>query len=189
MSFVGTKQINSVDELEELLTQNYNENSYYFLRLPHKVSGIVKKRPSEFPSIEGQMFNENLELRWKKNQKGYQVLVLTKADFIHDFIPVGTDFSYYLYLLAIAQLLNDKYLKLFSFYFHTLSHKHRKTWETKTRSVVSYGKKEIETRFPRKFKIECYNDNIDIAQRYFIDVQTATVHFIALTVAFKKKNA
>lgn len=147
MSFVGTKQLNSPDELKELLTKICNENSYYFLRLPHKVSGIVKNLPSEFPGTEGQMFNENLELRWKKNQKGYQVLLLNNADSIPDFKPVG------------------------------------KTWETKTRDAFFYAQQNRETRFPRKFQIECSN----IAQRYFIDVQTATVHFIALTV--KTKNA
>ncbi|MDJ0899176.1 MAG: hypothetical protein QNJ55_10230 [Xenococcus sp. MO_188.B8] len=30
------------------------------------------------------------------------------------------DFVYYFYLLAITKLLNDRYLRLFSFYFHTL---------------------------------------------------------------------
>lgn len=142
MSFVGTKQLNSPDELEELLTKIYNENSYYFLRLPHKVSGIVKKLPSEFPGTEGQMFNEELELRWKKNQKGYQVLLLSNAGSLPEFSPVG------------------------------------KTWKTKLRDAFFYDKQNRETRFPRKFKVECSN----IAQRYFIDGQTATVHFIALTV-------
>ncbi|GGA44730.1 hypothetical protein [Okeania sp. KiyG1] len=143
MSFVGTRQLNSVDELEELLTKisHENANSYYFLRWPHKVSGIVKNLPSEFPSSEGQMFNEKLELRWKKNHKGYQVLVLSEADFIPDFQPVGPDFCHNLYLLTIAQLLNDKYLRLFSFYFHALIQQSRKTWETKTISAVTYWKK------------------------------------------------
>ncbi|GGA44723.1 hypothetical protein CYANOKiyG1_63520 [Okeania sp. KiyG1] len=45
--------------------------------------------------------------------------------------------------------------------------------------------KDIETRFPRKFKVERDNYNIDIAQRYFIDAQTATVHFVALTIESK----
>jgi len=155
--FVKTKQLNSPDELEELLNKisNDNPNSYYFLCLPHKVSGIVKKLPSEFPGIQGQIFNENLELRWKKNQKGYQVLLLSNSDSMVDFKPVG------------------------------------KTWETKTISAVTYWKKnldqnkDIETRFPRKFKVERDNNNIDIAQRYFIDPQTATVHFIALTIESK----
>uniref|UniRef100_UPI0025CB8F2D hypothetical protein n=1 Tax=Okeania sp. SIO2F4 TaxID=2607790 RepID=UPI0025CB8F2D len=31
------------------------------------------------------------------------------------------NFGYDLYLLAIAKLLNNKYLRLFSFYFHTLT--------------------------------------------------------------------
>ncbi|MGD1713102.1 hypothetical protein [Hydrocoleum sp. CS-953] len=173
MSFVGTKQINNPDELNKLLTKISDENSYYFLRFPHKVSGIVKKIPSEFPGIEGQMFNQDLELRWKKNLKGYQILVLSDSDSIpqsiSDFKPVG------------------------------------KTWETKRRNIVAYRKKEletweakrtyitpyitaeIETRFPRKFKVEL-DDNLNIAQRYFMDSQTATVHFIALTIVVKNQN-
>ncbi|NEP77855.1 MAG: hypothetical protein F6K17_14085 [Okeania sp. SIO3C4] len=142
MIFVGTKQLNSVDELRELLTKNSNENSYYFLRWSHKVSGIVKNLPSEFPSSEGQMFNEKLELRWKKNNKGYQILLLSNADPLPEFSPLG------------------------------------KTWKTKLRDAFFYDKENRETRFPRKFKVECPN----IAQRYFLDAQTATVHFIALTV-------
>ena len=35
--------------------------------------------------------------------------------------------GYDLYLLAINKLLNDKYLKLFSFYFHTLIQQRQKT--------------------------------------------------------------
>lgn len=147
MSFVGTKQLNSVDELRELLTKNSHENSYYFLGWSHKVSGIVKNLPSEFPSPEGQMFNEKLELRWKKNKKGYQVLLLSNADSLPEFSPI------------------------------------EKTWETKTRDAFFYAQQNRETRFPRKFQVECF----DIAQRYFIDAKTATVHFIALTV--KTKNA
>ncbi|NES65135.1 MAG: hypothetical protein F6K24_07650, partial [Okeania sp. SIO2D1] len=91
MSFVGTKQLNSPNELEKLLTEisQENANNYYFLRLPHKVSGIVKNLPPEFPGTEGQMFNETLELRWKKNNKGYQILVLSDADPLPEFSPLG----------------------------------------------------------------------------------------------------
>ncbi|MEM7557248.1 MAG: hypothetical protein AAF378_24800 [Cyanobacteria bacterium P01_A01_bin.84] len=53
------------------------EETYYFLRSPHDVSGIIRKLPDTFPTPEGQMFNANYELRWKKRKSGYDVLVLS----------------------------------------------------------------------------------------------------------------
>jgi hypothetical protein len=144
MSFVGIKQLSSVDELRELLTQKADQDSYYFFRWFHKVSGIVKDLPSEFPSSEGQMFNSECELRWKQNKNGYEVLLLSQADLDLDFTPVG------------------------------------KSWETQLRDAEVYS--NSETRFPNQFNNECPN----IAQRYFIDKQTSTVHFVALTVNIKK---
>ncbi|MBD2364634.1 hypothetical protein H6G36_26255 [Anabaena minutissima FACHB-250] len=140
MSFVGVKQLSSADELRELLTQKANLHSYYFLRWFHKVSGIIKDLPSEFPSPEGQMFNTECELRWKKNNKGYEVLLLSETDFDLEFTTVG------------------------------------KIWETQIRPAQVYS--NPETRFPNQFNNQCSN----IAQRYFIDRETSTIHFVALTV-------
>ncbi|YAF96638.1 MAG: hypothetical protein AB3A66_02865 [Nodularia sp. CChRGM 3473] len=78
MSFVGYKQVSSSDELRKLLQDYYQQPSYYFLRWTHKVSGIVADLPLEFPSPEGQMFNKELEIRWKQNNSGYQVLLLSQ---------------------------------------------------------------------------------------------------------------
>lgn len=144
MSFVGIKQMYSADELKELLNQKADRHSYYFLRWFHKVSGIVKDLPSDFPSPEGQMFNADCELRWKQNKKGYEVLLLSQADSEAEFTSVG------------------------------------KTWETQLRPAQAYS--NSETRFSNKFKNECS----EIAQRYFIDQQTSTIHFVALTVDIKK---
>ncbi|MDY6782162.1 MAG: hypothetical protein SW833_06350 [Cyanobacteriota bacterium] len=49
-------------------------------------------------------------------------------------------------------------------------------WEIQDRNAYLYG--STETRFPNRFTFVDRN----IAQRYFIDKQTATVRFIALTV-------
>ncbi|PSF37388.1 hypothetical protein C7H19_10705 [Aphanothece hegewaldii CCALA 016] len=144
MSFVGVRQLSTADELKELLTQQADLHSYYFLRWFHKVSGIVKDLPSDFPSPEGQMFSENYELRWKQNKKGYEVLLLSETDADSRFTPVG------------------------------------KTWKTRLRPAQVYS--DDETRFPNKFRNECHN----LAQRYFIDQQTGTVQFIALTINLKK---
>lgn len=141
MSFVGIRQLSSVEELKELLAQRSSQSSYYFLRWAYKVSGIVAQLPQEFPSPEGQMFNVDWELRWKQYKKGYEVLLLSNAGAEPGFTPVGQH------------------------------------WETKLRQAYIYH--STETRFPKKFITE----SVDVAQRYFIDTQTATVHFVALTLS------
>ncbi|EAW35833.1 hypothetical protein [Lyngbya sp. PCC 8106] len=152
MSFVGYKNISSV-ELKELLTQNANSNSYYFLRWVDKVSGIVEELPSTFeqsPSPEGQMFNSRLELRWEKKGSGFEVLLLSNGDSLPEFSAIKE---------------NEKELK----------------WETEVRDAYLY--QPTVTRFPNRFK---YPNNLKIAQRYFKNKKTSTVHFIALTVQEKQ---
>lgn len=144
MSFVGIKQLSSVEELRELLAQRSSQPSYYFLRWAHKVSGFVEQLPSDFPSPEGQMFNAYWELRWKQQKTGYEVLLLSDAGAEPGFSSVGQD------------------------------------WETQLRQAHVY--RSTETRFPKEFIAK----SVDIAQRYFKDSQTATVHFVAMTVS--KKN-
>ncbi len=78
MSFVGYKQVSSPEELQKLLQNYYQQPSYYFLRWAYTVSGILADLPADFPSPEGQMFNSELELRWKQNNDGYQVLLLSQ---------------------------------------------------------------------------------------------------------------
>jgi hypothetical protein len=78
MSFVGHRQVDSTDELKELITQNTAQSpSYYFLRWAHRVSGIETELSKNFPSPEGQVFNTALELRWKRQGSGYSVLLLS----------------------------------------------------------------------------------------------------------------
>lgn len=52
-------------------------------------------------------------------------------------------------------------------------------WQFQQREAHIYP--TTETRFPKEFQ----HRNVNIAQRYFIDAQTATVHFVALTVVKK----
>ncbi|WP_413167620.1 hypothetical protein ACL6C3_13175 [Capilliphycus salinus ALCB114379] len=149
MSFVGSKKIDSVDELKELLTQNANSSSYYFLRWVDKVSGIKELRSNfeQNPSPEGQMFNSKLELRWKRKGSGFEVLLLTEGDSLLEFKPLEKDCE----------------------------------WETEVRKACLY--QQTETRFPNRFH---YPDNLKIAQRYFKNKATSTVHFIALTIQDKQ---
>jgi hypothetical protein len=63
-------------------------------------------------------------------------------------------------------------------------------WETQLRKAHVYGSKahvyhSDKTRFPQEFIAEIA-EGVNVDQRYFRDSQTATVHFVALTVS--KKN-
>ncbi|AFZ22168.1 hypothetical protein [Allocoleopsis franciscana] len=143
--FVGVKeQLLTVEELKNLLQQSSTQPNYYFLRWPHKVSGIVGQLPNEFPSPEGQMFNYDRELRWKQQGQHFSVLLLSTTGAEPGFKPIG------------------------------------QKWETQQRDAHIYP--ATETRFPKGLS----STNVDVAQRYFMDADTATVHFVALTVAKKQ---
>lgn len=138
-TFVGVKEVNSAVELRSLLDQ-LADNSYYFLRWAHRVSGFEKQLPKEFPSPEGQMFNCDRELRWKQKGQKYSVLLLSTTGSEPGFTSVG------------------------------------KKWEVENRNAHVY--RSTGTRFTKGI-----NDRqVAVAQRYFIDKQTSTVHFVALTV-------
>lgn len=63
--------------LTELKAQLEQDSFYYFLRWPHAVSGIIADLPSDFPSPEGQAFNQTTELRWQKKGDHYNLLWLS----------------------------------------------------------------------------------------------------------------
>ena len=142
--FVGvSEQLLTVEQLRDLLEKSSNQRSYYFLRWPHKVSGIIEQLPNEFSSPEGQMFNCDRELRWKQQGQHFSLLLLSTTGSEPGFKPIG--------------------------------HK----WEIQQRDAHIYP--ATETRFPKGLS----STNVDVAQRYFLDADTATVHFVALTVAKK----
>ncbi|ARV60590.1 hypothetical protein BZZ01_19945 [Nostocales cyanobacterium HT-58-2] len=178
--FVGyKKEPLSVPQLLELIPKLVIEPNYYFFRWTHKVSGIVEKTPThdEFPMIEGQMFNHNCELRWKyKCQNTYEVLLLSIGDKHDDFIPVK----------------------------ETINKEEKEPWRIEPNNppyaYPAYGYRPDTTRFPKKL---IFPDTLDIrlqeeikeeeikeeknnkpklAQRYFIDNESSTVQFVALTV-------
>lgn len=155
--FVYSQKSVSLDDLKNLLDKLATEDSYYFLRSAHAVSGICRKLPQEFPTPEGQMFNADRELRWKKQKSGYEVLLLSRiAVDLEGMQPVPTN-------------------------------RETSNWEICDLNAYFY---KNETKFPNGFTFKGQNDediNLDeiIAQRYFKDADTATVHFIALTVKEK----
>ncbi|MBD2182393.1 hypothetical protein H6S82_10335 [Planktothrix sp. FACHB-1355] len=158
--FVGVKQVNSSDDLRKLLDKFAKKPTYYFLRWQDRVSGIVEDL-KDFPSPEGQMFNGDRELRWKQQGQGYSVLLLSITDRDSSFNSIDEE--------------RDKKIE----------------WQVEQRPAYIY--RPDETRFPQKFivpdalnpiiKDEKNNPNkVKLAQRYFIDRETSTVHFIALIV-------
>lgn len=172
--FVGVKKVTSFSCLLDLIKEFANESSYYFLRWTHKVSGIIKKLPPEAElqlMIEGQMFNHHSELRWKKKNKcSYEVLLLTIAGNNHRLDPVKQSTQKNPEPWRIEP--NDQ--KKFPSY-----------------AYPAYGYRPDETRFPKQL---IYQDDLNIrlrddnqklpklAQRYFIDNETSTVQFVALTL-------
>lgn len=154
--FVYVRSRLSPDEVKKLLEELATEESYYFVRSPHAVSGICRKLPDEFSlGFEGQMFNSDRELRWKKQGSAYEALILSRvpAD-LEGFEAIGENWEWC-----------DR-----AAYFHDLD-------EPKFPKSFIYKGENDE-------KIDC--KNITIGQRYFKDQRTATVHFIALTVRSKK---
>jgi hypothetical protein len=80
IGYVGFKQVSSAAEIKNLLDKLVAEKSYYFVRSPHAVSGICMNLPPDFPGFEGQMFNADRELRWKKQANQYEVLILSRVE-------------------------------------------------------------------------------------------------------------
>lgn len=81
IGYIGFKQVLSSAEIKDLLKKLAVEKSYYFVRSPHAVSGICMNLPDEFfPGFEGQMFNADRELRWKKQGSAYEVLLLSRVE-------------------------------------------------------------------------------------------------------------
>ena len=152
--FVYVRSGLSRDEVKELLEKLATEDSYYFVRSPHAVSGICMKLPEEFfPGFEGQMFNADRELRWKKQGSAYQALILSRVEAdLEGFEPIDKDCEWQ---------ICDR-----TAYFHPLD-------EPKFPKTFVYKGENDE---------KIVSNNISIGQRYFQEKRTATVHFVALTV-------
>lgn len=151
MCFVGFRQT-SENELRDLLEQFKHGRTYYFLRWAHNVSGILGALPTNgFPSLEGQLFNNQLELRWKYRKADvYEVLLLSKN------LVNRTDFTQ----IPVDWETCDR-----SAYCYEKD-------ETRFSKGFIYQNEQGNAIDPKKLLIQ---------QRYFKDKNTGTVHFIALT--------
>jgi hypothetical protein len=190
MCFVAVNQQPLSDkELVELLEKFSTPRSYYFLRWKHRVGGFWERRKDEyksleddirdritslnnpspenpptetFPSPEGQLFNSILEIRWKQQKGGYQVLILSSQN-------QQSIFTYQdkqLFLQLEEKKITFKIVK--------------ENWEVLEQNTLTHS--PTETRFPKNLPQSVNDEKVNIAQRYFRDKNTATVHFVALTV-------
>ncbi|MGF1524265.1 MAG: hypothetical protein ACFBSF_18245 [Leptolyngbyaceae cyanobacterium] len=72
------------DGLQALMQHCGGEKSWHFLRWPHKVKlEFGQPHSVDFDCTEGQVFNQDCELRWKRKEDNYEVLVLA-TDFFAD---------------------------------------------------------------------------------------------------------
>ena len=155
MAFVGTSSVESAAELKQFLADIKQEQNYYFWRSPHKVSGIKSELSEEEinSATEGQVFNSQWELRWKKKRAGYDLLLLSQKN---------TDICRKFTQIALNWKIEDHNALLYE------ANEQKSDREIRSK----------ETRFPQGFT----HNLTQIGQRYFLDSQTATVHFVALTV-------
>jgi hypothetical protein len=127
----------------------------YFLRWPYGVSGIQMNLPDHFPSPEGQLFNAELELRWKKRGTSYEVLFLGKVqpNTELEFSPLEGKWEWC-----------DR-----DAYFYNSD-------ETKFPKGFLYQDAKGQRLDPKASPFK------QVKQRYFRDAYTTKIHFVALTV-------
>ena len=94
-AFVGVKTVKTAKQLKTLIEDITENNRVFFLRWPHKVSGLSHDLPDGFPSLEGQVFTRDLELRWKAQGQGYSVLLLSETGKVDGFDAVGAEQRYF----------------------------------------------------------------------------------------------
>jgi hypothetical protein len=90
--FVGTKRVD-LSELKKLLSNLSKDKTYYFLKWIDKVKGFHPFNDSIFSDLspEGQIFNSQWELRWRKQGKSFDLLLLSIEENIADFQPLKQD--------------------------------------------------------------------------------------------------
>jgi alkylation response protein AidB-like acyl-CoA dehydrogenase len=91
--FVSQKSDIAIVELLQLLKSR--SDTYYFLRYVDKVSGfITQDKLPDTLSLEGQMFDHKVEIRWKKRGDKYDVLWLGIEEPPKDFKSIAGSWQY-----------------------------------------------------------------------------------------------
>jgi len=180
MCFVGVNQQPlSAEELIKLLQKFSTPPSYYFLRWAHRVGGfwLLGSEDSEYTSLEKDV-RDRLQQNPVNNStpKQPETFPSPQGQLFNSILEVRwqqKQGNYEVLLLSsqdkapIFQLQDKQYS------FRSI----RGNWEILEQNVLLHS--PTETRFPKSLNSE---DIKNIAQRYFRDKHTATVHFVALTI-------
>ncbi|GAA6623441.1 hypothetical protein [Scytonema sp. NUACC26] len=169
MCFVGVNlQPLPADKLIELLEELSTSPSYYFLRWTHRVGGFWQRRSADFSSLE-----EDIRERLQNNHinnftpKQPEAFPSPEGQLFNSVLEVRWKQQkecYQVLILSSQSTKPDGFRDL------------QRDWEIIEQNALVHPPNK--TRFPKGFN----SDKVDIAQRYFRDRQTATVHFVALTV-------
>ncbi len=188
MCFVGVNQeALSAEELIKLLQKFSTPRSYYFLRWAHRVGGfwLLGSEDSEYSSLEADIRD-----RLQKNPINLQpnpVKDSTPKQPDETFpSPQGQLFNSILEVRWKQKQRKYEVLLLSSQDEAPIFKPQDKqdnfrpikgNWEILEQNALLHSPKE--TRFPKSLNSE---EIKNIAQRYFRDKDTATVHFVALTI-------
>lgn len=84
-AFVGVNAVHLNQAGVQTLMQHFESaQAWHFLRWPHTVKlAAGHPQSDDFDCAEGQMFNRDCELRWKRKNDQYEVLMLA-TDFVAD---------------------------------------------------------------------------------------------------------
>ncbi len=172
MCFVGVNEKPlSAKELIELLQKFSTPPSYYFLRWAHRVGGfwLLGAEDSEYTSLEKDVrdrLQQNLDETFPSPQGQLFNSILEvrwqqKQGKYEVLILTSQDEA------PIFQLQDKQYS------FRSI----KRNWEILEQNTLLHS--PTETRFPKSLNSE---EIKNLAQRYFRDKDTATVHFVALTI-------
>ena len=151
--------------VKKLVRGCFAEKGLVCLRSPHKIELLPFSALSnaELRCTEGQAFDHQRELRWRKVGDAYDILLLS---------TVGNE--------AIAHEIGLKAMQRRD----TAETNEPIHWEVRLLNALAYA--DTETRLPRSAKIP---NGLDIQQRYFIDDKTKYVQFVSLVAQHRVPEA
>ncbi len=177
MCFVGVNQQPlSAEELIKLLEKLSTPPSYYFLRWAHRVGGfwLLGSEDSEYSSLEADIRDRlqqnptNLQPNSVNSSTPTETFPSPQGQLFNSILEVRwqqKQGKYEVLLLSSQDDEQDNFRAV------------KGNWEILEQNALLHSPKE--TRFPKSLNSE---DIKNIAQRYFRDQNTATVHFVALTI-------
>nr|WP_322657133.1 hypothetical protein [Dendronalium sp. ChiSLP03b]MDZ8203460.1 hypothetical protein [Dendronalium sp. ChiSLP03b] len=189
MCFVGVNQQPlSAKELIKLLQKFSTPPSYYFLRWAHRVGGFWRlgSEDSEYTSLEADVRDRlqknpiNLQPNPVKNSTHKQpdeTFPSPQGQLFNSILEVRWQQKQGKYEVLILSSQDKALIFRIQDEQHSFREIKEGNWEIIEQNVLLHSPKE--TRFPKGLNSE---DIKNIAQRYFRDKDTATVHFVGLTI-------